>query len=184
MKTPETFAAVLRGINVGGRNRLPMQELAALFGALGHEDVVTYIQSGNVVFRGEGRPAEIARRIETGIADRFGLEDVTVILRNGRELGSIAVSSPFPVTDPTQLHVVFLDRRPAADAVSALDPGRSPGDEFRIEGSEIYLRLPSGAGRTKLTLDWFERGLGVAGTSRNWNTLLRLVELTAARADR
>jgi uncharacterized protein (DUF1697 family) len=181
MKAPDTFAAVLRGVNVGGRNRLPMRELAALFRALGHEDVVTYIQSGNVVFRTEGRPGEIARGIEAGIADRFGL-DVTVIIRNRHELVAVALSSPFLVADPKQLQVVFLDRPPVADVVSALDPGRSPGDEFRVEGSEIYLRLPNGAGRTKLTLDWFERGLGVAGTARNWNTLLRPIELTSERA--
>jgi uncharacterized protein (DUF1697 family) len=76
------------------------------------------------------------------------------------------------------VHVLFLSGTPEPAAVASLDPDRSPGDEFRVAGQEIYLRYAAGAGRTKLTLDYFERRLGLAGTARNWNTLLKLVELT------
>jgi uncharacterized protein (DUF1697 family) len=174
----ETFAALLRGVNVGGRGKLPMPELVKAFEALGHTDVRSYIQSGNVVFRSRAADAEkVSAALERAIAEKFGLE-TRVLLRTHAELESIAAGSPFDEA----VHVVFLDGKPKAAAVAALDPDRSPGDRFAVAGREIYLSLASGAGRTKLTLDWLERRLGVAGTQRNWNTLLKLVELTAPAA--
>jgi uncharacterized protein (DUF1697 family) len=176
------YAALLRGINVGGRAKVPMRELAELFGSLGHGGVTTYIQSGNIVFRStSGKQAEIARELEKAIAERFEV-NATVILRTPAELVAIAAGNPFPGADdePSKLHTLFLDRTPAAVAVAELDPDRSPGDLFHPAGREIYLRFASGAGRTKLTLDWFERQLGVKGTARNWNTLLKLIALTEA----
>ncbi len=180
-----TWAALLRGVNVGGRARVPMGELTEVLGSLGHENIVTYIQSGNVVFHGRsGDRAAVGAALEQAIAERFGLS-VTVMLRTPAELGAIARANPFPAAEktPAKLHVVFLDGVPDAPAVAALDPERSAGDRFAVSGSEIYLELPSGAGRTKLTLDWFERRLGVRGTARNWNTLVKLIELSSARAD-
>jgi uncharacterized protein (DUF1697 family) len=174
----ETFAALLRGVNVGGRGKVSMPDLVATFESLGHEEVASYIQSGNVVFRSAQRSAtRVSGALEKAIAERFGLE-TRVLLRTHRELEAIAAGSPFDES----VHVVFLDRMPTAAAVAALDPDRSPGDRFDVAGREIYLSLANGAGRTKLTLDWLERQLEVAGTQRNWNTLLKLVELTAARA--
>jgi uncharacterized protein (DUF1697 family) len=76
------------------------------------------------------------------------------------------------------VHVVFLEEKPTAAAANRLDPRRSPGDEAVLRGRELYLRLGNGAGRTKLTLDWIEKQLGVRGTGRNWNTVTKLVELT------
>ena len=156
-----------------------MPELRSLFAALGHEDVVTYIQSGNVVFRNASRSAkELAGAIEREIAATFGIS-VTVLLRTPAELEAIAQSNPFleGKADVSKLHVVFLAGRPDAEAVTKLDPERSPPDEFRVHGREIYLHLPNGAGRSKLTIDYFERRLGVAGSARNWKTLVRLLAL-------
>jgi uncharacterized protein (DUF1697 family) len=106
---------------------------------------------------------------------------IRVVVRTHPELERIVGANPFAGADgePAGVHVVFLDRAPAASAVATLDPNRSPGDEFQVDGSEIYLRYPNGSGRTKLTLDYLERRLGATGTARNWNTLLKLVELTA-----
>lgn len=182
MAASRTHAALLRGINVGGHAKIPMRELAELFGSLGHGEVATYIQSGNVVFRSAGgRPDVVARALEEAIARRFG-QNVTVILRTPAELVSIATANPFPEAEdePSKLHVLFLDRLPAGTAIAGLDPDRSPGDLFQAAGREVYLRFPAGSGRTKLTLDWFERQLGVKGTARNWNTLLKLIALTEA----
>jgi uncharacterized protein (DUF1697 family) len=174
-----TFAALLRGVNVGGRGKLSMPELVRAFESLGHEDVRSYIQSGNVVFRSSlSNATRVSSALEREIAASFGLE-TKVLLRTHPELEAIAASSPFDEA----VHVVFLERKPKAAAVAALDPDRSPGDRFEVAGREIYLSLASGAGRTKLTLDWLEQRLGVAGTQRNWNTLLKLVELTAPAAD-
>ena len=139
---------------------------------------MTYIQSGNVVFGSAGRDTKrVAAAIEGAVAEQFGL-DVRVVLRTHAELEATRSACPFD----DAVHVVFLDRQPAAAAVEALDPDRSPGDSFAFAGREIYLSLPRGAGRTKLTLDWFERRLGVVGTQRNWNTLLKLIAMTAEQA--
>ena len=174
----ETFAALLRGVNVGGHGKLPMPELVKTFESLGHTDVRSYIQSGNVAFRSTVAEAgRVSTALEQAIAEQFGLE-TRVLLRTHAELETIAARSPFDAA----VHVVFLDCSPKAAAVAALDPDRSPGDRFEVSGSEIYLSLASGAGRTKLTLDWLERRLRVAGTQRNWNTVLKLVELTAPPA--
>jgi uncharacterized protein (DUF1697 family) len=171
-----TFVALLRGINVGGRNKIPMAELRSLLSSLGLEDVVTYIQSGNVVFRSaSGDTHEIAASIEHAIVEAFGFKAVA-LTRTPAELGEIVDSNPYLTgeTDLAKLHVVFLDRPPGADAVAELDPRRSPPDEFYVRGREIYLHLPNGAGRSKLTIAYFERRLAAAATARNWNTLLKL----------
>jgi uncharacterized protein (DUF1697 family) len=167
-----TLVALLRGVNVGGKAKVPMAELKQELKDLGLEDVVTYIQSGNVVFRTTKKDAAAA--IEKRIKLNHGL-NVTVITRTLPELRRIAKGNPFPKADTARLHVVFLAGRPKAGAT--LDPDRSPADEFRVKGREVYLHLPNGAGRTKLTLDYLERRLGVRGTQRNWNTLLKLIEL-------
>lgn len=172
-----TYAALLRGINVGGNNKVPMSQLKVLFEELGHADVVTYIQSGNVAFRASRADAPA---IEQRITEVFGLE-VAVVLRTGAELVAAAAGNPFlaKAGETKRLYVVFLDKRPGAGAVEQLDPDRSPGDRFSLDGRDLYLDLATGAGRTKLTLDYFERKLGVKGTARNWNTVLKLVELTS-----
>jgi uncharacterized protein (DUF1697 family) len=171
------YAALLRGINVGGKKKVPMPALRTLFEDLGFADVVTYVQSGNVVFRA---PKAAAGQIEQGIKKEFGLE-VAVVLRTAKELAAVAARNPFlrKGAEPKLLHVVFLDRKPAAGAIDRVDPERSPGDLFSLNGRELYLDFPNGSGRSKLTLDYLERRLGVKGTARNWNTVLKLVELTS-----
>ena len=172
--------ALLRGVNVGGKNMLPMKDLAAMFVAAGCEDVETYIQSGNVVCR--ARPT-LARRLPALVAgailDRFGYH-VPVVIRTAGELGDIVRGNPFLAAgaDPDTLHVAFLVDRPSAGRVAALDAHRSPGDEFVVRGREIYLRLPNGAGRTKLTNAYFDAALATTSTVRNWRTVLKLVEST------
>jgi uncharacterized protein (DUF1697 family) len=173
-----TYAALLRGINVGGNNKLPMADVRALCDDLGHDSVVTYLQSGNVVFRSSRDPNALAAELEREIARRSGFA-VTVLLRTPGELAAIASVRPFQEDDFKKVHVLFLSDRPTATALASLDPDRSPGDEFRANGRELYLHYANGSGRTRLTLDYFERRLGVAGTARNWNTVLKLVELTS-----
>lgn len=175
-----TYVALLRGINVGGRAMIKMPALRSLLAEMGFEDVSTYVQSGNVVFKSSSRGADvIASDIEERIAAAFGLE-TTVLIRTPAELRRIADSNPFQdrETDYTKLHVVFLSSAPEAQAVNELDPNRSPPDEFSVRGREIYLHLPNGAGRSKLTIDYFEKRLGVRATARNWKTLTKLIELT------
>ena len=182
MSAPRTFVALLRGINLAGRNTVPMAELRAALESLGLEDVVTYIQSGNVVFRGRGGVRALAAAIEGGIEEAFGI-DVVVLLRTPAELRKVTAGNPFlrAGADPAKLHVVFLSGKPAKEAAAGLDPDRSPPGEFELGGREVYLHLPTGFGRSKLTVDYFERTLGVAGTARNWRTVTKLLELARAR---
>jgi uncharacterized protein (DUF1697 family) len=179
MAATNTFVALIRGINVGGKNKIAMTELRSSLTSLGLEDVATYIQSGNVVFRSPRGADDLSTTIEHEIASVFGIQPA-VLLRTSAELEKIADNNQYVTgkADLSKLHVVFLDRAPARSAAAKLDPERSPPDEFALRGREIYLHLPHGSGRSKLTIDYFERRLGVRATARNWNTLHKLIELT------
>jgi uncharacterized protein (DUF1697 family) len=156
-----------------------MAGLRSALAGIGLEDVATYIQSGNVVFRHSASDtAGLAGTMERCIEEGFGVS-ARVVLRTRAELAEVARRNPFLErgADPAQLHVVFLDRKPEPSAVAELDPGRSPPDEFELRGRDIYLHLANGMGRTKLSGDYFERRLEVTATARNWRTVLKLVEL-------
>ncbi len=161
--------ALLRGINVGGHNKLPMAELRALCEELGFRDVKTYIQSGNVAFDGEG---DVASALRAGIAERFGLT-VPVVVRTREQVVAARQANPFEVHDKL-LHLAFLDR--AVDG-RGLDPDRSPGDVFAVSGDVIYVRYGTSSHKSKLTLKWFEKQLGCVGTGRNWRTVGKLLDL-------
>jgi uncharacterized protein (DUF1697 family) len=175
-----TFAALIRAINLGAKNKVAMPALKASLGELGYEDVTTYVQSGNVVFRtpGAAKAEHVASSVERRIAMDFGI-DAAVLVRTAAELRKIAAANPFlkDERDPVKLHVVFLDGKPPAKARAELDPERSPPDRFHVHGREIYLHLPNGSARSKMTIDYFERHLGVRATGRNWKTVEKLVEL-------
>jgi uncharacterized protein (DUF1697 family) len=172
--------ALLRGINVGGKNKLPMKDLAALFAAAGCTDVKTLIQSGNVVFRAGAKVAKnVPAVVQAAIAKRFGLT-VPVLTRSAEELAAVVTGNPFLAAgaDPGLLHVAFMSTAPSADAVAALDPRRSPPDELAVRGREIYLMMPNGMGKTKITNAWLDTRLRTVTTVRNWRTVLALHELS------
>lgn len=176
----DVYVALMRGVNVGGKNKLPMKDLAAMFAEAGCTDVVTYIQSGNVVFRAtQACAARVPAAIAKAVADRLGFR-APVVMRTAGELRGVARGNPFQRagTPVESLHVLFLADRPSSAAVATLDPRRSPPDEFEVVGREIYLRCPSGVARTKLTNDYFDSKLATTSTMRNWRTVLKLVEMT------
>jgi uncharacterized protein (DUF1697 family) len=175
----KTYVALLRGINLAGRNRVSMADLRKVFGGLGAEDVTTYLQSGNVVFKSRVKPAELIEAIEAGVARRVGSE-VTVILCGKAELAKVLAQNPLAGSgrDPEKLHVTFLSETPTRDRVRALDPKQGEPDEFRVVGGRVYLHCPNGYGRTKLGNAYLEKQLGVAATTRNWKTVTKLAELT------
>jgi uncharacterized protein (DUF1697 family) len=173
------YVSLLRGINVSGRNRISMADLRALYENHGHDDVTTYVQSGNVVSRARVRTARaVEQTIARAIADDLGL-DVTVLVRTPAQLATLLDANPFlrPGVDTKSLHVTFLESAPKRDAVSALDGAAFAPDEFRVHGREIYVSCPSGYGRTKINTAWFERKLAVAATTRNWKTVHQLRQL-------
>jgi uncharacterized protein (DUF1697 family) len=175
--TVTKYAALLRAVNVGGR-KVPMKDLKALFEERGHEKVVTYIQSGNVVFDGTGKAATLATELSAAIEEAFGLK-TPVVLRTRAELEHALATNPYTAAgvDGSKLHVVFLGDKPTAKAIATLDPHRSPPDEFTVIGKEVFILAPNGVGRSKLTIDWFEKRLGTVGTNRNWNTVNKLLSL-------
>lgn len=175
-----THVALLRGINLAGKNRLPMQGLSELLTDAGCTDVRTYIQSGNVVFQaGPGLALTIPSLIEKAIRDRFGIS-VPVVTRSAAELRRAAQANPYLARDKdtSLLHVAFLAAKPTAAQIKSLDPDRSPPDEFIVRDRQVYLRLPNGVGRTKLTNAYLDSKLGTTSTLRNWRTVLKLVEMT------
>jgi uncharacterized protein (DUF1697 family) len=177
-----TWVALLRGINMGGKNLLPMTDLARLFEEAGCAGVRTYIQSGNVLFTASRARAEkLPGLIASGIADRFGYR-IPVLLRTAADLGETIGNNPFLQAGAPQnwLHVLFLANQPDAGRVATLDPLRSPPDAYAVRGREIYLQCPNGAGSTKLTNAYFDSRLATISTGRNWRTVLKLFELAQA----
>jgi uncharacterized protein (DUF1697 family) len=175
---PATHIALLRGINVGGKNMLPMKDLAKMFADEGCEDVRTYIQSGNVVFKTSPDVAKrISERIAAHIEKRFGYR-IPVILRTAEQLKNTVAKNPFlkAGADEKMLHVMFLADAPNPRNVRALDPETFRPDIFTVRGQEVYLHLPNGAARSKLTNYFFDSKLATTSTSRNWRTVTTLLE--------
>jgi uncharacterized protein (DUF1697 family) len=175
------YAAMLRGINVGGHKRIAMADLRRLFEGLGAENVQTYVQSGNVVFdSATANPAELARRIREAIQADLG-HDIAVLLRTHAEMAAVASTRPFGSDDDAHLYVTFLADVPEPSRARALDAAAFAPDEFEIRGAEAYLHFPNGYGNSKLTNEWFEKRLGVAATTRNWRTVNALAQLSGSK---
>ena len=171
------YLALLRGINVGGKAKLPMKELATIFAQAGARDVRTFIQSGNVIFDAEEADL-VVEVVTTKIAKTYGYPG-RIVLRSASEMQSACSANPFTGAPLDTLHCYFLAEKPDAHAVKLLDPERSPRDHYVVNGREIYLHLPSGMARTKLTNAYFDRKLGTVSTARNWNTVVRLNAMMA-----
>ncbi|MCA9560522.1 MAG: DUF1697 domain-containing protein [Myxococcales bacterium] len=171
---PERHVALLRAINLGGHNKLPMADLRALFTDLGCADVRTYIQSGNVVYQPpKAAGDDFGARVADAIDQRFGLK-VPVIVRRGNRLAELAEKHPLAQPDDSHkaLYVGFLSGPPQGE----IDPERSPQDTVQIDGHDLYLRYPQGVARSKLTNAYLDRALGVVSTLRNWRTVQTLAE--------
>ncbi len=177
-----SFVALLRGVNVGGANRLPMAGLSAIFQRAGARRVETVIQSGNVVFDAEARAASgIAKEVAAQIFSEFGFA-APIVLRDAAAWRAMVAGNPFlPEADPKTLHALCLTRPPEAGLLAALDTQRSPPDRFAARGDVIYLCLPNGVARSKLTNAWFDARLGLVSTARNWPTVLKLAEALERR---
>ena len=176
-----TWIVLLRGVNVGGANRLAMADLRALMGSFGHTSVSTYIQSGNIVLTSaRSDRAALAAEICAGIERAHGLS-VSAVLRTPEELREALDTNPFTAEpEATKVLITFLSGVPAVADVEKLERDRFAPEQFELLGGEIFMHYPNGAGRSKMTLDYFEKRLRVNGTSRNLNTVAKLIELAAA----
>jgi uncharacterized protein (DUF1697 family) len=160
-----------------------MADLRDLHEALGHRDVHTYIQSGNVIFGSDTDQAALENAIEIAIRDRFGL-DIAVTLRSPAELRAALEASPYAsraAVDPVRVAIAFLRAAPEPAVGTTVDPGTHDPDVFTLVGREIHLHCPTGFGRSKLNNAWLEKQLGVVSTIRNWKTVNKLTELVESR---
>jgi len=172
------YAALFRGINVGGSNILPMKELAALLQDLGCGNVRTYIQSGNAVFRHQERSASrLAASIREAIRASHGIEP-EVLLLSVDKLERAVSSNPFPEaeSEPSRLHLSFLAAAPESPDLDLIESLRADSESFALKDDVAYLHAPEGIGRSKLAAR-MERTLGVAATARNWRTVGKILEM-------
>ncbi|MEU5163407.1 DUF1697 domain-containing protein [Streptomyces sp. NPDC020875] len=176
------YAALLRGINVGGHRKVPMAELREVLEGLGHGGVATYLQSGNAVFTSSGGDEDaLARELERAIEERFGFA-VDTLVRSAAYLRAVADGCPFPAAEleGRQLHVTFFSQPVTAERFAAVDRRTYAPEDFRLGDRALYLYAPDGLGGSKLA-DALARPTltrGLVATSRNWNTVRKLVELT------
>jgi len=178
----QTFISILRGINVSGQKKILMTELKALYESLKLKDVTTYIQSGNVLFKSEKNLSdlELAAKIEKAIYKKYDFE-VPVIIRNKDEIKKIISVNPFlkeENSEAKRLYITFLSQAPAKENIESIQGFDFSPDKFSIIGKEVYLYISNGYGETKLSNNFFEKKLKVNATTRNWNTVQKLLELS------
>ncbi|MEU9645768.1 DUF1697 domain-containing protein [Streptomyces sp. NPDC048188] len=176
------YAALLRGINVGGRRKVPMADLRALLTSLGHDAVRTHLQSGQAVFASDhGDEDSLAAGLARAIEERFGFP-VDVIVRDHAYLEAVVEACPFPAAEleARQLHVTYFSAPVTEERFAPVDRAAFLPEEFRLGDRALYLHAPDGLGRSKLAEALAKPRVneGVVATTRNWNTVTKLVELT------
>jgi uncharacterized protein (DUF1697 family) len=174
------YVALLRGINIGPRNRVAMPVLREALDEAGFKDVQTYVQSGNVVLASRAKADTVRRKIERVIEESFGLE-IAVVVRSSAELAAVARRNPLRkvATDPKRYQVTFLSAKLPAKTVRELEEVAAAKEEVVVSGREVYAWHPVGVARSKLWTKLAGKTLGVTATSRNWATVEALLELTA-----
>ncbi|MDE5422088.1 DUF1697 domain-containing protein [Ancylomarina sp. DW003] len=179
----EKYIALLRGINLGGKRKLLMADLKALFSKIGFTNIVTYIQSGNVVFESDKKEGniELAQKIETAILEHFKL-DVPVMVRKASEWKQVVSDNPFFKNQNIgieRLHLTLLDKTPAQDLVDDLKQIEFDSEQFEIIGQHIFLCCKDKfSSKSKMTNTLFEKKLKCKSTTRNWKTVMKLSELS------
>src|SRR5467141_2998143 len=172
--------SMLRGVNVGGHNKIKMEALRALYESLKLRDAQTYVQSGNVIFRSDERDiSRLIKRIEDGIERRFGFRP-DVILRTAAEMREVIARNPFAKRrgiEPGKLLVSFHASDPGEEARERVRQMKCDPEEMRIEGRELYIYFPDGMGRSKLSAGALEKTLKTPGTGRNWNSVTKMLEM-------
>ncbi|MGB0714765.1 MAG: DUF1697 domain-containing protein [Phycisphaerae bacterium] len=177
--SPVVHIALLRGINVGGKNKLPMATLVSMFEEAGGAEVRTYIQSGNVMFlASRTRGSKITDDVSQAIKAKLGL-NVPVVVRTVGDFKKMIKANPFAEVDQPDrtVHIGFLKDKPTKANLSKLDPDRSTGDEYRVVGRHVFMHLPNGVAKTKLTNAYFDHALATTMTVRNWRTVSKILNI-------
>lgn len=177
------YVSMLRGVNIGGHNKIKMEALRALYESLGFQNTQSFIQSGNVVFRTKERnSAKLSMQIGDAIERKFGFRP-QVLLRTTSELREVISANPFATRkglDPSKLAVSFLELGPDDDIRNKLLAIECAPEELHAHGRELYIYFPNGMARPKLSMTKVERTVKTACTARNWNTVQKLLEMAAA----
>lgn len=179
------YISILRGINVSGQKKIKMADLTLLYQALGFSEVITYIQSGNVIFKTESNgdiedKARVKAMLEQAIKQQYGF-DVPVEIRTVGEFNDVLNNIPFGDVnieqDGTKILVTFLSDLPSSDRVNALELLVKIPERLVVDGTRVYLHCPDGYGKSKLSNTFIEHQLGVSATTRNWKTVTTLCQL-------
>jgi uncharacterized protein (DUF1697 family) len=173
-----SHVVLLRGINIGPRNRIAMGELRTTLEEAGFENVRTYLQSGNVVLESVTKPESVGRKVEKLIKERFGLE-IAVVVRSRAQLAAVVKRNPLGkvAKEPKRYQVTFLSAKLSAKVVRELEEAAAPEERVVVAGREVYAWHPQTIARSKLWNALAGKKLGVTATSRNWTTVEALLEL-------
>jgi uncharacterized protein (DUF1697 family) len=174
----KTYIALLKGINVGGHKKVPMAELRTMLINAGFQNVQTYIQSGNIIFQSSEKTSELETKIENLIASNFGFE-VSVIIKTNKELQTIFEGSPFSKEKKEKSYFIMLNRIPEINLVEEVDQLIYENEEIIIKNDCLYFYCSAGFGKTKFNMNTYKRKLKLIGTARNYNTMVKLLSLSA-----
>jgi uncharacterized protein (DUF1697 family) len=175
----QVYISLLRGINVGSARQIDMKSLSVLYESLGFTNVVTYIRSGNVIFESADKDLlEMKQIIEEGIIKAFGFA-VSVIIRTIQDFQNIIENNPFQKEDLKKVHAAFLSDVPKNPSFKDFDSVKDSSEKYFMSpgGKEIYLYYPNGVAKTKMSNLFLEKKLNVIATTRNWSTVLKLLEM-------
>jgi uncharacterized protein (DUF1697 family) len=174
------LAVLLRGINVGGNNKVPMSDLKALLADLGYTDIKTILNSGNAVVSTSDSPKKVEAAVSKAIASTLNLK-IEVMARTHQELAAIVKADPLGkvATNPSHYAVAFLRSTPPKTALAAVDPEAYAPECWKLVGRELFVWYANGQAKTKLVGNFWEKNLKMAATARNWNTVVKLRDLTA-----
>ncbi len=174
------LALLLRGINVGGKNKIAMADLRALLTNLGYEDPKTLLNSGNAFITTDGKPERVEQHVSAAVKAELGLA-IETLVRTHEELSAVVNADPLKkiATEPKYYAVAFLRSAPAAGLLEKVDPAEYAPECWELVGRELYLWYARGQADTKLSGAFWERKLKVTLTARNWNTVVKLRDLTA-----
>ena len=171
------FLIFLRGVMPVGKNKVPMAQLRDVLTKAGLSDVQTYIQSGNVLARSERNNTQIEELIHNEIQKHLG-GDIAVVAKTAEQVKQIFKNNPFTNVETTKVYFTLLQTKPDADKVNELSQQTFPPDEFVISDQVIYLHCPERYGLTRLSNNYFEKKLGISATSRNYNTMKKMIALS------
>ncbi|GJM31627.1 MAG: hypothetical protein DHS20C18_06280 [Saprospiraceae bacterium] len=177
----QTYIALLRGINVSGQKKIKMAELKSHLETLDFEDVQTYIQSGNIVFKAAAKSSKaLGQLIEKKLQDKYSFH-VPTLVKTPEELDYVLLNNPFledPEKETKRMYVTFLGEEPSPDRIELLKTVDYSPEAYHLDGKNIFFYSPNGYGRAKMNNNFFENKLKVAATTRNWNTVNKLFEMS------